>query len=88
MLSARDGLKNLAAVHRHLLGSLHPEAHLVATYFHNNDCDVVVDADALDFFSRQNQHGPFLGAAKIATCPIGPKRHGMGGWGGEASLTA
>jgi len=56
MLSARDGLKDLAAVHWHLLGSLYSEAHLVATYFHNNDRDVVVDDDALVFFSRQNQH--------------------------------
>jgi len=57
----RDRVEHFSAVDRNLLGRLDAETNLVAANLDHDDRDVVVDDDALVFFSRQNEHGPIPG---------------------------
>ena len=49
---AHEGL-DLAAVHGHLAWRFNTQTHLVAANFHYNNCNVIVDDDALVLFARK-----------------------------------
>lgn len=53
---ALDRIVNFAPVNRHLAWGFNAQPNFVATNFHHNDRDVVVDDDAFVFFPREYQH--------------------------------
>src|SRR5262249_30579169 len=55
-VAAVDGVVDLLAVDRDLLGGHDPQPDLVAANLHHRHRDVVVDDDALVFFPGQYQH--------------------------------
>ncbi len=62
-----DRLEDLSPMDRHLLGSFDAEPHLVTTNLHHNNRDVIVDDNALVFFSRKNKHFPKLSVSLQCT---------------------
>jgi len=53
---APNGVVNLAPVHRNFLGRLNSEADFVATDFHHNDRNVIINDNALVLLSGKDQH--------------------------------